>query len=80
MTDVSAQSFFLFSLIFFFSDGERAAALPLFHNAECYCHGKRLFLCQKDVAEMLMFSIKGHATMAANRSIAEPFFMFFFFP
>lgn len=57
---------------------KRAAAPPLFYNAKCYCRDKRLFLCQKDVAELLMFSIKGHATMAATESIADPVFFFFF--
>lgn len=75
MTDVSAQLFFSF-FPFLFYDGERAAAPPLFYNAKCYCHDKRLFLCQKDVAEMPMFSIKGHTTMAANESIADPVFFF----
>lgn len=77
MTDVSAQFFSSFCP-FLFYDGKRAAAPPLFYNAKCYCHDKRLFLCQEDVAEMLMFSINGCATMAANESIADPLFCFFF--
>lgn len=44
---------------------------PLFYNAKCYCRYERLFLCQKDV-KMLMFLIKGHATMAANKNITDP--------
>lgn len=66
-----------FLFFFLFYDETRAAALPLFYNAKCYCHDKRLFLCQKDVAEMLMFSMKGHASMAANGNIADPVFVFF---
>lgn len=48
---------------------EKSYCSALFYTAKCYCHYKRLFWCQKDVAEM--FSIKAHAAMAANESIVD---------
>lgn len=59
--------------------GKKSYCSALFYNAKCYCHYERLFLCQKDVA--VMFSIKGHVTMAANERIVDPFFKkILFFP
>lgn len=87
LTDVSAQNyydsfFFVFAFLKIYNGKKRAAAPPpTFIMQKCYCHYKRLFLCQKDVAEM--FSIKGHYTVAANESIVDPpvfLNMFFFFP
>lgn len=78
MTDVSAQFFSSFCP-FLFYDGKRAAAPPLFYNAKCYCHDKRLFLCQKDVAEMLMFSIKAMLRWQLTKALRTLFFVVFFF-
>lgn len=52
---MSVHRMFVFVFCFYFIMEKKSYSSALFYNAKCYCHYERLFLCQKDVAEM--FSI-----------------------
>lgn len=72
LTDVHRIFFVFVLLIFLLYIGKRATAPPHFYNAKKLLPLWTSFSVPKRCCWDVIFSIKGHATMAANESIVDP--------